>query len=298
MEHVVVIKKPAASRRCRMLGAAAVVISLSLTACSSGTTTAASSTTAAARSPAVSSSLAFTEPDGVPWTYSGATGPENWGSIAAGCDPGPTGSQSPIDIETATLADETPATAGAVTISYLPTVFEVENTGRTIEGVPGDLHANFITIDGKKFYLQQFHLHNPSEHTLDNASFGMELHLVNKSDDGALAVLGVLMNTGEENSPLAELFSKMPTSKTDESSMVALDEKIDPTDVLPVGSKVARYSGSLTTPPCTEPVIWSVYLTPSSVSAKQLDALGAIFPGNHRPTQPLNGRVVNEVQTD
>ena len=123
----------------------------------------------------------------------------------------------------------------------------------------------FITIDGKKFYLQQFHLHNPSEHTVDNASFGMELHLVNKSDDGALAVLGVLMNTGDENSPLAELFSKMPTTKTDENSMVALDEKIDPSDLIPVGSKVARYSGSLTTPPCTEPVIWSVFLTPSSV---------------------------------
>jgi carbonic anhydrase len=142
----------------------------------------------------------------VPWTYSGATGPETWGTIAPGCDPGPTGSQSPIDIESANLV-------------------------------------------------------------------------------------------GEENSPLAELFSKMPTTKTDESSAVALDRKIDPTDLIPVGSKVARYSGSLTTPPCTEPVIWTVYLTPSSVSAKQLDALGVIFPGNHRPTQPLNGRVINAVET-
>jgi carbonic anhydrase len=239
--------------------------------------------------------LAFTGKDEVPWNYSGENGPDNWGSIAPGCNPGSAGSQSPIDIESAALAAATPPTAGALTINYLPTIFEVENTGRTIEAVPDDLQANYITINDKKFYLQQFHLHNPSEHTLDNSSFAMELHLVNKSDDGALAVLGVLMNAGAENAVLAELFTKMPTTKTDEQSMVALDEKIDPTDLIPSGSKVARYSGSLTTPPCTEPVIWSVFLTPSAVSDPQLAALATIFPGSHRPTQPLNGRIITEV---
>jgi len=309
MEHDVVFERLAGRRKHRAIGVLAVAVGFGLAACSSGTPTTATSAPAAASSTsssaaaviisaAVSTSLASSAPDEVAWTYAGDTGPENWGSIAPGCEPGPTGSQSPIDIESAGLVAATPATAGAVTINYLPTVFEVENTGRTIEAVPEDVHADFITIDGKKFYLQQFHLHNPSEHTVDNASFGMELHLVNKSDDGALAVLGVLMNTGDENSPLAELFSKMPSTKTDEKSMVALDEKIDPTDLIPVGSKVARYSGSLTTPPCTEPVIWSVFLTPSSVSAAQLDALGTIFPGNHRPTQPLNGRVVNDVESN
>src|SRR6478752_9563014 len=296
MEHIVVIERLAASRKSRVVGVAAVAISLGLTACSSGDTATATSAPAAASAATTSPSPAITTPSGVPWTYTGDAGPENWGSIAAGCDPGPTGSQSPIDIEAAALVAETPATAGAVTIDYLPTVFEVENTGRTIEAIPADLHADFITIDGKKFYLQQFHLHNPSEHTVDNAAFGMELHLVNKSDDGSLAVLGVLMNTGDANSPLTELFNKMPTTHTDDTSMVALEEKIDPSELLPVGSKVARYSGSLTTPPCTEPVVWSVFLTPSSVSATQLAALGAIFPGNHRPTQPLNGRVVNDVE--
>src|SRR6478752_2744479 len=298
MEHIVVIGILPASRKSRVVGVAAVAISLGVTACSSGGTVTATSAPVAASAAATSSSPAITTPSGVPWTYTGDAGPENWGSIAPGCDPGPTGSQSPIDIESAGLVAETPATAGAVTIDYLPTVFEVENTGRTIEAVPADLHADFISIDGKKFYLQQFHLHNPSEHTVDNASFGMELHLVNKSDDGALAVLGVLMNTGDENSPLAELFSKMPSTKTDANSMVPLDEKIDPSELIPDGSKVARYSGSLTTPPCTEPVIWSVFLTPSSVSSEQLTTLGTIFPGNHRPTQPLNGRVVNDVESN
>jgi carbonic anhydrase len=298
MEHIVVIERLAASRKSRVVGVAAVAISLGLTACSSGDTATATSAPAAASAATTSPSPAIAAPGGVPWTYSGDAGPENWGSIAPGCDPGPTGSQSPINIESAGLVAETPATAGAVTINYLPTVFEVENTGRTIEAVPADLHADFISIDGKTFYLQQFHLHNPSEHTVDNKTFGMELHLVNKSDDGSLAVLGVLMDTGNANSPLTELFAKMPTTKTDEASMVALDAKIDPSELIPVGSTVARYSGSLTTPPCSEPVVWSVFLTPSSVSAAQLAALGAIFPGNHRPTQPLNGRVVNDVESN
>jgi carbonic anhydrase len=212
------------------------------------------------------------------------------------CQAGASSSQSPINIDPAILVPESPPTAGAVTLNYLPTLFEVENTGHTIEAVPDDLHANSITIDGKTYYLQQFHLHTPSEHTISNQAFPMELHLVNKSDDGATAVLGVPLASGAENAALAELFTKMPATVTDEQSMVPLDGKIDPTDLIPPGSAIARYTGSLTTPPCTEPVIWSVFMTPSTVSADQVANLQKIFPDNHRPTQPLNGRVINDVQ--
>lgn len=190
----------------------------------------------------------------------------------------------------------TPPDAGSVTLNYVPTHFEVENTGRTIEAVPDDLTANSITIDGTQYYLQQFHLHTPSEHTITDQSFPIELHLVNKSEGGAVAALGVLLAAGAENAALAELFTKMPTTVTDEQSVVPLDAKIDPTDLIPPSSVIARYSGSLTTPPCTEPVVWSVFMTPSTVSADQIAELQQIFPDNHRPTQPLNDRVINEVQ--
>jgi len=291
---------------------ASVAICLGVAACSNGSATSTSSslvpptssvgTSAAAlpssaSSPAVSGPLAFTGQDEVAWEYSGDNGPDHWGNIAPGCDPGSSGSQSPIDIDSTRLITAAPPTDGALTINYVPTEFDVENTGRTIEAVPHDLENNFITIDEEKFYLLQFHLHNPSEHTIDNAAFDLELHLVNKSDDGALAVLGILMNADQENAALAELFEKVPTTKTDEHSSVALDEKIDPTELIPAASKVARYSGSLTTPPCTEPVIWSVFLTPSAVSDSQLAALAGIFPGSHRPTQPLNGRTITEVSS-
>lgn len=283
--------------------ALAMSISLALPACSSVTSTTESSATATVTaSSTVTSSLpssstaAASSAAALEWSYAGDTGPDQWGDMVASCQSGASSSQSPINIDQSSLVPESPPTAGAVALNYLPTLFEVENTGHTIEAVPDDLHANYITIDGKNYYLQQFHLHNPSEHTINNQSLPMELHLVNKSDEGAIAVLGVLLTAGAENAALAELFTKMPATVTDENSMVPLDGKIDPTDLIPINSAIARYSGSLTTPPCTEPVQWSVFLTPSTVSAGQVAALQKIFPDNHRPTQPSNDRVINEVQ--
>ena len=55
------------------------------------------------------------------------------------------------------------------------------------------------------------------------------------------------------------------------------------------------YSGSLTTPPCTEGVQWVVQATPVSVKQSQIDAfwnyLGG-YPGNARNIQSLNGRTI------
>jgi carbonic anhydrase len=304
---IAVIGRSSAPRGRIIAIALAMGISLALPACSSVTSTAGSSATVTSSpSPSPSSTVASSLPSSstaaassaapLEWSYSGETGPDHWGDMVASCQSGAASSQSPINIDASSLVPESPPTAGAVTLNYLPTLFEVENTGHTIEAVPDDLHADYITIDGKKYYLQQFHLHNPSEHTINNQSFPMELHLVHKSDDGATAVLGVLLTAGAENAALAELFTKMPATVTDEQSMVPLDGKIDPTDLIPPTSAIARYTGSLTTPPCTEPVQWSVFLTPSTVSADQVANLERIFSDNHRPTQPSNGRVINEVQ--
>ena len=290
--------------------ALAISVSLALAACATGPpsagsaatttvgpaviSTAGSSATTAVEVTAASATAASTA--SLQWSYTGETGPDHWGEMVASCQSGTSSSQSPINIDSSILVPESPSSAGAVTVNYLPTVFEVENTGNTIEVVPDDLNANDIIIDGKTFYLQQFHFHGPSEHTIDNQSFPMELHLVNKSDDGAIAVLGVPLTAGVENAALAELFAKMPAAVSDEESMVPLDGKIDPTELIPPGSAIARYSGSLTTPPCTEPVLWSVFLTPSSVSTDQIVNFQKIFADNHRPTQPTNNRVINEVQ--
>lgn len=246
----------------------------------------------AAATPTESAAPRATSHAAAEWSYSGATGPSTWGDVAATCGASETSTQSPIDIEVAQLAPDT--TTGTVTTHYRPTTFEVENNGHTIEAVPDDRTADSVTIDGTDYVLQQFHLHNPSEHQVNGASAAMELHLVHKSSTGAIAVLAVLLQPGDANAPLGELFEKMPAHETDESSTVALTQQIDPATLLPAGSEIARYTGSLTTPPCTEGVLWNVYETTGTISADQLAAFNRIYPDNHRPLQPLHGRIVTE----
>ena len=54
------------------------------------------------------------------------------------------------------------------------------------------------------------------------------------------------------------------------------------------------YSGSLTTPPCSEGVRWIILQTPATISAAQVESFTDRFPRNARPVQPLNDRVVFE----
>lgn len=53
-----------------------------------------------------------------------------------------------------------------------------------------------------------------------------------------------------------------------------------------------RFAGSLTTPPCSENVIWNVLKNPVEVSQDQINRFSSIFKMNARPVQPLNGRVI------
>ena len=52
--------------------------------------------------------------------------------------------------------------------------------------------------------------------------------------------------------------------------------------------------GSLTTPPCTEEVLWLVMRQPVQVSADQIATFARLYRNNARPIQPTFGRLIKE----
>lgn len=221
------------------------------------------------------------------WGYEVENGPDVWEQLSPEyglCGVGIR--QSPIDI-----VDATPAKLPTITFNYQSTSLNIHNTGNTIEVVHPE--GSWIEIDGTKYYLLQFHFHAPSEHTVSGNLYDMEMHLVHKSEDGTLAVIGVLIESGSINTAFAAFWQYLP-SVPGESEEIK-DVTLNALDLLPSAKHTYRYTGSLTTPPCSEGVKWFVMTTPIEMSQSQIATFKAILYGNNRPVQPLNGR---ELLTD
>lgn len=227
------------------------------------------------------------------WSYGAPTGPGEWDELDAACASSPTSRQSPIDIDTSTLATAPPA--APMTMHYQSSAFELGNDGHLISVVASDPHANSITIGGTEYDLRELDFHAESEHEVNGQRAAAELQLVNVSSSGAIAVLSVFLSLGATNHALNEVFSSMPHPITLGDSRVKLTNAIDPAALIPADSPSARYVGSLTSPPCTGGVLWNVYLNPLTVSPAQLHDLTDIYSDNFRPLQPLHGRVVTSV---
>lgn len=218
------------------------------------------------------------------WSYAGEGAPEHWGDLKPEyitCKQG--ASQSPVNINSKIHTKQS-----NIEFSYDGKAADIVNNGHTIQVnlAPGST----ITVNGKSYTLLQFHFHSPSEHTIDGKQAPMVIHMVHRSDDGQLGVIGVMVNVGKENKALAPLWEKMPQT---EGEKVTLDDlKLDLMQLLPNNTTYYSYTGSLTTPPCTEGVQWMVMKNRVNVSKAQLAAFTKLFPHNARPVQPLNGRKV------
>ncbi|MDH5528218.1 MAG: carbonic anhydrase family protein [Nitrospirota bacterium] len=217
------------------------------------------------------------------WGYTGEGGPSHWGDLDDKyhmCKAG--NSQSPIDIGAETPhQDATP-----LNMSYKPTNVRVVNNGHTIQ-------ANYdagstLTVDGKVYNLLQFHFHSPSEHTYKGKPYPLEAHLVHKADDGSLAVVGVLIRKGRKNAFLEQIWNQMPTMVNHEMGSGTQNVA----DFLPSTDAYWHYSGSLTTPPCSEGVKWFVMDKSTTASPDQIDKFLGLIHENARPVQPLNDRAV------
>ncbi|WP_241593496.1 carbonic anhydrase [Rosenbergiella epipactidis] len=145
-------------------------------------------------------------------------------------------------------------------------------------------------MDGINFTLKQFHFHTPSENRIEGKSFPLEAHFVHSDTKGHLAVLAVMFDVGEENEAFQHIIDQAPTDK---NQTQPLDKVIDIASLFPTSKHYYRFSGSLTTPPCSEGVRWLVMKESVSLSLQQLDRIKSLLgTTNNRPTQPLNGRMV------
>jgi carbonic anhydrase len=116
-------------------------------------------------------------------------------------------------------------------------------------------------------------------------AFPMEMHLVNKDANGKLTVVGLFINARAKNETLAPLWDKLPAPDA-----APQDAEVDLTALLPKDRSALVYSGSLTTPPCSEDVNWIVLENPIEMSPQQIEAFRKLLHENNRPIQPTNGR--------
>jgi len=221
---------------------------------------------------------------GPAWTYAGATGPERWAALSNDFEMCGIGAmQSPID-----MSHFNGASVDPIEFDYKLTPLEIIHNGHTVQVnfAPG----SGITVEGKRFELLQAHFHKPSEYSMGGRQSAMEMHLVHKSAAGELAVIGVLMEVGDENVALSEFWDAMPQqagpARSDPRTL------INARDFLPRDTGYYRYMGSLTTPPCSEGVNWFVMRQPVSISMAQIERFAAAVGENARPVQPVNRRFV------
>jgi carbonic anhydrase len=225
------------------------------------------------------------------WSYSGENGPLHWSALDprfVACGNGK--AQSPIDLES---RDAKSGKAGEFHINYGKGPVKLVNNGHTVEADVGDARDK-VLFDGETYRLDQFHFHAPSEHTTNGTRFPLEIHFVNEDRNKRVVVVGVMVKLGKENESLAPVLKSLPASEDKASTNARPPVTVDLASVLPHDHKAYVYTGSLTTPPCTEGVHWIVLNQPIQMSQDQIASFSRIFPDNHRPLQNANGREIDD----
>ncbi|XP_027738034.1 receptor-type tyrosine-protein phosphatase gamma [Empidonax traillii] len=260
------------------------------------------------------------------WAYSGTYGPEHWVASSEKCG----GShQSPIDIvdHLAHVGDEYQELQLDGFDNESSNKTWMKNTGKTVAillkddyfvsgaGLPGRFKAEKV-----EFHWGQSNGSAGSEHSINGKRFPVEMQIYfynpDDFDSFGTAVL--------ENRVVGAMAVFFQVSQRDNSALdpiihglkgVVHHEKetfLDPfvlRELLPTSlGSYYRYTGSLTTPPCSEIVEWIVFRKPVPISYHQLEAFYSIFTteqqdhvksveylrNNFRPQQRLNNRKVSK----
>ncbi|API86735.1 carbonic anhydrase [Francisella uliginis] len=225
------------------------------------------------------------------WGYVGAEGPEHWGDLSKRYKECAIGKQqSPINLVTtkAVKGNE----ADKVKIDYHLHVESILNNGHTIQILfkPG----SYIFVGKQKYELKQMHFHTPSENYVDGKEYPFEAHFVNISKDGKIAVLALLYQYSDTktNPFISKIWPHIPKKVGETNTFSFTVNKTD--SPFPNGHhSFYEYTGSLTTPPCTEGVKWIILKRKAKISKKQVQTFRDILTfNNDRPIQKTDNRKI------
>jgi len=244
------------------------------------------------------------------WSYNSTD--DGWADLCPAyytCSPEYGHSQSPINL----IVDDTIVYDLVTPLQFTNPVevevanAEFENTGHLLEIAPlasanfslGDFLITGGPLFAEQYSLQQFHFHTPSEHHLNGVIYDVEFHFVLEhisTDD--VAVISQLFQVGPSDNPWVASFlnGSIPTT----AGSVDRPVLVHPfQNLLDENGNFAfwYYSGSLTTPPCTQGIIWLISQVQSYLSIDQLNAMHSGVAGGRdaRNIQPLNGRLIYNV---
>lgn len=218
--------------------------------------------------------------------YEGAEAPEFWGDLSPDYAVCKTGKfQSPIDITNAIAARKHRKTY----FYYGGEADSIVNNGHTIQ--LSFRPANVMLFEGKQYKLLQVHFHTPSEYTVNGRHYPMVAHLVHQRDDGQVLVVAVMFKEGWPNPVIEKIWRHAPEQAGPPDAKVA-GMRFNVAQFVRGFRSYYRLAGSLTTPPCTEGVMWLVGKNPITASRAQIQRFTAIIGKNNRPVQPANGRPV------
>ena len=245
------------------------------------------------------------------WNHNPASpiGPNHWVDIGfPACVLGTGGSQSPVNIATNRLGAYN---GPPLVLRYEPSELGVENTGHVVEVMTPAGVTSTALIGGQSYPLVQYHFHTPAEHAVNGRLADVEGHFVHTNAQGVTAVIGVFFRIGREPNPVLDmiLLSAPPTAGDEinagEASPAELFRHINGVHAVRGGAVLVNsfyaYNGSLTTPGCTEGVIWSVLADGGGVSQAAVARFHKViarfpyyygYPNNNRPVLPLNGRAI------
>lgn len=221
------------------------------------------------------------------WNYDGETGPEHWSEIDQNDCGG--SAQSPVDI----VETEKDETLKPIDFHYSQEtkIHDVVNNGHSIQFDFEE--GDYIILNEEKYNLVQFHFHEPAEHTIRGVRYPLVIHMVHMNKDGKFAVVAIMAKESKDNNETFDFLDKFLPIKVNES--IEVKDVFNLNNVLPENQTYYTYTGSLTTPPCTEGVQWFIFKNSVDVSIKMIEDLRKIMPvNNFRNIQQLNGRIIKE----